>query len=115
MARRFFVKNSLRLPAEAIFKLLLSIHLHLEVSDCSCLYGKRDNLFTGYLFGKSVKVAVLCSTVKKEKSPQKCKCGLKRKPHVSLGDLAKRVLYGERGRWRHTDELAKTIDEVFTV
>ena len=29
------------------------------------------------------------------------------------GDLAKRILYVESGRWRHTEELAKTIDESF--
>ena len=29
------------------------------------------------------------------------------------GDLAKTILYGEPGRWRHTEELAKTIDESF--
>ena len=29
------------------------------------------------------------------------------------GDLAKHLLYGEKGRWLHTDEIASTIDEIF--
>lgn len=29
------------------------------------------------------------------------------------GDLAKRILYGENGRWLHTEQIAKTIDQVF--
>ena len=29
------------------------------------------------------------------------------------GDLAKRLLYGERGRWLHTEQIANTIDEKF--
>ena len=31
------------------------------------------------------------------------------------GDLAKRLLYGEKGRWLHTEQIAKTIDEVFKI
>ena len=31
------------------------------------------------------------------------------------GDLARRLLYGERGRWLHTDQIAETIDEIFTL
>ena len=30
-----------------------------------------------------------------------------------LGDLAKRLLYGEKGRWLHTEQIATTIEEVF--
>ena len=29
------------------------------------------------------------------------------------GDLAKRLLYGEKGRWVHTEQIAATIDEAF--
>ena len=29
------------------------------------------------------------------------------------GDLAKHLLYGEKGRWLHTDQIASTIDDVF--
>ena len=29
------------------------------------------------------------------------------------GDLAKRLLYGEAGRWLHTEEIAATIEEIF--
>ena len=31
------------------------------------------------------------------------------------GDLAKRLLYGEKGRWLHTEQIAKTIDETFKI
>ena len=31
------------------------------------------------------------------------------------GDLAKRLLFGEKGRWLHTEQIAKTLDEIFTV
>jgi len=31
------------------------------------------------------------------------------------GDLAKRLLYGEKGRWIHTDQIASTIDEIFAL
>ena len=30
------------------------------------------------------------------------------------GDLAKRLLYGEKGKWIHTDQIADTIDKIFT-
>jgi hypothetical protein len=30
------------------------------------------------------------------------------------GDLAQRLLYGKKGRWLHTDQIATTIDEIFT-
>ena len=29
------------------------------------------------------------------------------------GDLAKRLLYGKKGRWLHTDQIADTIEQVF--
>ena len=29
------------------------------------------------------------------------------------GDLAKRLLYGEKGRWLHTEQIASTIEEIF--
>ncbi len=29
------------------------------------------------------------------------------------GDLARRLLYKEKGKWQHTDEIATTIDEIF--
>ena len=29
------------------------------------------------------------------------------------GDLAKRLLYGEKGRWLHTEQIANTIAEEF--
>ena len=31
------------------------------------------------------------------------------------GDLAKRLLYGERGRWLHTEQIASTIDTIFKI
>ena len=31
------------------------------------------------------------------------------------GDLARVLLYGEKGRWLHTDQIAKTINEIFTL
>ncbi len=31
------------------------------------------------------------------------------------GDLAKRLLYGNKGRWLHTEEIARTIDEIFSL
>lgn len=31
------------------------------------------------------------------------------------GDLAKRLLYGESGRWLHTEQIAKTLDEIFEI
>ena len=30
------------------------------------------------------------------------------------GDLAKRLLYGEKGRWLHTEQIASTIEEIFS-
>ncbi len=30
------------------------------------------------------------------------------------GDLAKRLLYGEEGRWNHTNQIATTLDELFS-
>lgn len=30
------------------------------------------------------------------------------------GDLAKRLLYGEKGRWLHTEQIASTIEDIFT-
>ena len=31
------------------------------------------------------------------------------------GDLARRLLYGEKGRWLHTDQIAETIDAIFSL
>lgn len=30
------------------------------------------------------------------------------------GDLAKRILYGEKGKWEHTDQIANTINDLYT-
>ena len=79
--------KSIDIFAHAGFKILVSPWRNKDAAEAFLNYAKKHD--QGHILG------VLATTW----------CG--------SGDLAKRLLYGTKGRWLHTDEIAQTIEELY--